>query len=356
MKLLRLENVKEGSVLGKVIVAGDGKILLKNGVKLSERLIQKIRDENVTYICIEDPRTEDIEIRDMISEETRLEGVKAISKALNSCGKNISCKDEISLCVKIVRDMVEEIMKNKDETLSLVSIGTAEGYLPHHCVNVALYSVVIGMAWGFEKDDLEKIGIGGLFHDIGKSKVPKEILNKPGKLSESEMEIIRKHSRDGFDILKSYSNVPLLSSHVALQHHEKFDGGGYPQKKKGEDIHIFSRICAIADVYDALVSNRVYKKGIPSSEAYEFIMGNASTHFDFDLVSAFTKLIAIYPIGSVVVLNTGESGIVIRNNKQLPNRPVVRKLTDSFGNDIAEPTEMDLAIPDYNSITIDRVL
>jgi len=161
-------------------------------------------------------------------------------------------------------------------------------------------------------------------HDVGKIKIPEEILNKKTPLTEEEFREIKQHASYGFDILRKNNDLSLLSSHVAFQHHEKFDGSGYPRGLKGSEIHEYGKLAAVADVYEALTSKRVYRRAIDPNEAYEYIISQSNSHFDPRILEIFKKHIAVYPSGTGILLSNGQRGNVVKQNSAYANRPFVR--------------------------------
>ena len=182
---------------------------------------------------------------------------------------------------------------------------------------------------GLERGDLFELGLGAILHDIGKIFIPKEILNKDQKLTPEEFEEIKSHSIRGYTFLADQWNIPAQANAVVLSHHEKYDGTGYPHNLRGKTIPPYGRIAAIADVFDALTSNRPYRKALSPSEALEYIMGNGGIHFDPQIIGTFVEGIALYPVGTKVELNNGMHGIVVKNYPNLGTRPVVKILSDA---------------------------
>jgi HD-GYP domain-containing protein (c-di-GMP phosphodiesterase class II) len=210
------------------------------------------------------------------------------------------------------------------------------------------------MAAGYNVNNLNKIGIGALLHDLGKIQIPRGIINKPGRLTSDEMSCIKEHPQAGFNILRKNNNFSLLSAHIALEHHEKFDGSGYPQGIEGEEIHEFARLTAICDVYDALTSDRPYRKGMPAHQAYDTLLAGSGSQFDPEFLRIFVQHIAIYPMGGFVELNTGEIAVVTRITAGVPWRPCVMPVLDANKQKILQWEEINLART-FN-ITISRVL
>jgi HD-GYP domain-containing protein (c-di-GMP phosphodiesterase class II) len=183
--------------------------------------------------------------------------------------------------------------------------------------------------------------MGALLHDIGKTRIPISILNKNGRLTDEEFCIIKKHPELGYDMVQNVKEINERSRAIILEHHEKVDGSGYPFGLKGKRIHKFSKITCISDVYDAIVSDRVYRKGFAANEAYEFVLGGVGSFFDFELVNVFKNNFSIYPLGACIKLSNGLEGFVVGHNNGFPDRPIVRILYDEMGTKI-DPIDINL--------------
>jgi len=218
-------------------------------------------------------------------------------------------------------------------------------------VDVCILSILTGITLGYNRLKLRELGIGALLHDIGKVKINKEILNKPGGLSPDELKQIRQHPENGFNILRRHYDIPLLSAHIALQHQERLDGSGYPRRLSGEEIHKYARVVMIADVFDALISDRPYRIAYPVVQAIDFIKSMSGTSFEEHFVAALFSNISPFPAGTVVMLNTGEIGQVVRTDKNTPEKPVVKILFDSNKNQLHKPFEIDISGEPSMSIT-----
>jgi len=182
-----------------------------------------------------------------------------------------------------------------------------------------------------------------LLHDIGKTKVPLEILNKPGRFEPDELDEMRKHTIYGEEVLREMSGVTEEMMYIATQHHEMFNGSGYPHKLSGEEIHRFGQMTAVADVYDALTSARVYKPALPPHFALTRIYGNRDTEFRKDIVDLFVKSLGLYPVGSLITLNTGEVGIVCEPNPENSRQPKVGIFISRYKKRRMVPTVVDLS-------------
>lgn len=226
-----------------------------------------------------------------------------------------------------VRGCVENIIANPDALLWLSSIKDKDAYTVEHSVNVALLSISLGRVEGLMPEDLEDLGICAMLHDIGKTKIPAEILNKEGDLDEQEFEVMKMHTIHGKKLLLGTDNIPDAAVDIALSHHEQLDGSGYPVGLDGSRIPYLVRIVAIADAYDAMTSGRIYSDAKPAAEALKLLLETKDTRYDSGLLTNFIEYLGIYPIGSVAELSSGEAGIVLPvtdNNRLQPRIWVAR--------------------------------
>ena len=230
---------------------------------------------------------------------------------------------------KNVSECVSSILRNPDTMMWLSKIRKKDEYTSEHSLNVGLLAITFGRHLGASEEDLNKLGIAGTLHDVGKMRTPIEVLNKEGAFSNDEFDIMKLHARHGRDILISHKNVYHGAVDVAYSHHEALDGTGYPRKIKASGISDFTRIITICDVYDAITSDRIYKKGRSSLEAMKILHEHKDTKFDARLVDEFVRCIGLYPPGSVVELNNGQAGIVISTNYRNRHLPKVLIIRDS---------------------------
>lgn len=211
-----------------------------------------------------------------------------------------------------------------------------------HVLNVALLSTMMGMQLGYSGQKLKYLTLGALLHDLGKLKVPTEILNKTGSLTEEEYSIIKNHPLDGAEMLKNIRLSNVIA--VAKEHQERWDGNGYPFGLRGNEIHFDAQIVAVADVYEALTADRPYRSGIPAYHALEMIIGWSGRDFNPKVVRALRQSLILYPENSIVTLNTGEKGVVIAVPLKMPTRPHIRLLFDRSGKFLNCDTYVDLML------------
>ena len=242
-----------------------------------------------------------------------------------------------------MQGIIQSINRNADALTSLAKIKSHDEYTYAHCVNVSIFSVAFGRYLGLSEESLLELGLSGLFHDVGKMRVPLAILNAPRKLSDEEFFVMQKHVLFGEEMLAQIPGMPSDIMDGVVDHHERFNGSGYPHKKKGTSISSFGCILSVCDVYDALSSRRVYKEPIPPSKALSIMYGMRGESWEPGLVELFIKMLGIYPVGTPISLTSGFKGVVTRSNPAAPLYPTVAVCQDRKGLNISPPTSIDLA-------------
>lgn len=276
----------------------------------------------------------------VLSKETQLEAFKAVSDVVHQVKNDAVINGEQTRAV--TRTLVEEVLQAPDAIMNLMDIKSFDDYTFTHNVNVAAISLLIGSSMGLTKDELEELATGCMLHDVGKIKIPIDLLNKEGSLSDDEFVELRSHPRQGYDILVKSRGLSEESRLVALQHHEKFQGNGYPAKLRGNEITLYSRICSVADVYDALTTDRPYRLAMSPYDAIKILTSGVDRHFDPDVLTAFVRKFSLYPAGSFVRLNDSSIALVLRNNAESVIRPVVKIIKNSSGQKCTERIEINL--------------
>lgn len=231
----------------------------------------------------------------------------------------------------VVHELVETITEDANTALWLTSLKNVHEYTAQHCINVSVLAIVFGKHLGFTQDQLKLIGLGALLHDVGKMNTPPEVLNKPGKLTAEEFEVIKRHPVDGYETMLATGNVPDQSLQIIKYHHERLSGRGYPDGLKGDQISTAVLMVAIADVYDAMTSERVYHEGLPAHDALKALYQVAPGEFGKKLMEEFIRCIGVYPVGSVVELFSGDIGIVMSVDPENKLRPLVMLVRDRDG-------------------------
>lgn len=237
----------------------------------------------------------------------------------------------------------------------MATLKSFDDYTFNHSVNVSLISMLIGKRLGLSQPYIEVLGTASMLHDLGKLVVPREILNKPGRLTESEWRVMYAHPEQGAQKLLERVDAHDIAITVAYEHHSGYVGDGYPTLVPGKRQHIYSRIVAIADVFDALTSPRAYRTQLSPAEALKYVIDGQGTNFDPDLVKVFFRTTGVYPVGTAVYFNTGETGVVHDTNESAPVRPVVKLVFNSSGIEIV-PEFVDLATISEKEVWIEKTL
>lgn len=331
MQKILVDDVSPGSVIAKDIFNSYGTMLVSKGTVVMDRFIKTLNEIGINEVYVEDDiegNTVYIEnerrkmpIEDVIYEKTRVQAHMQVKKIM--VRYNAHSHINVDKIHKVVEDIVEQLLATKEIVLTLSQLRSIDDYTYEHSVNVSVLSLIVGIDMELERDSLHNLGIGAMLHDIGKVVIADSVLKKPSRLSTVEFDEIKKHTEYGYEIL-SKINLPEEAALIALNHHERVDGTGYPMKLKGTDIPLFSRIVAVADVYDAISNDRVYNKKLSPDKVYKQISQLGDTHFDPSVMERFVSHLTLYPTGTGIILNTNHKGIVIGQNKLLPQSPVIR--------------------------------
>ena len=250
---------------------------------------------------------------------------------------------------ELVTEVANSITHSSHAMLWLTNMKSRDEYTSIHCMNVCILAVSFGRSLGMQKAELEVLGLGGLLHDLGKMRVPLEILNKPGKLTFEEFEIMKTHPMEGYNMLKEQSDLPPDVLDIVKHHHERINGKGYPSQLNGDDINKMTRIVAIVDVYDAITSDRCYHDGMSPYESLKNMYDWAKKDFGKEMIEQFIKCLGIYPIGCVVELNLGHVGIVVSASDKTKLRPIVMLVLNSKQERFPAPKLINLAHPKWRS-------
>ncbi|QGW20139.1 DUF3391 domain-containing protein [Stutzerimonas degradans] len=267
-------------------------------------------------------------------------GAQLIDQVLASVqlGRPIDTK----ACHVVVRRNLESMLRNESAMLWLTRLKTQDLYTSLHCLSVSILAMGFGKHLGLPDARIELLGMAGLLHDVGKMKIDPQVLNKPGKLTAEEFEHIKQHPSFGYQALCVQSDIPGAALQAAYGHHERLDGGGYPQGLDRNQIPFITRVVTIVDTFDAITSHRVYDHARPIQAAYDVLRGGSDRHFDDRLVDEFIRWLGVFPVGSLVELHTGEVALVLERHLQLQLRPRVVVLRDAQKNPCS-PRYLDLA-------------
>jgi len=255
---------------------------------------------------------------------------------------------------QLVEEISDSVARNPGALISLARLKTVDDYTYMHSVAVCAMMVGLAKQLGMEAEQVRLAGMAGLMHDLGKALMPMEVLNKPGKLTDAEFNIIKTHPSEGHRMLLTGRDVSPVVLDVCLHHHEKTDGSGYPKGLKADQISLFAKMGAVCDVYDAITSNRPYKLGWDPAESLRKMAEWANGHFDGKVFQAFVKSLGIYPIGSLVKLTSGRLGVVIEQTGKSLTTPTVKVFFSTKSNMRIVPEVIDLSQPGVTEKIVSR--
>jgi HD-GYP domain-containing protein (c-di-GMP phosphodiesterase class II) len=368
MRKSPLTTVGAGSVLGKTLYNERGDVLLRKGAVLTDRYLSLLADKGFQTVHVQEPDTADIEIDDIVSEHVRANATKNIYRFLQvveNASKDLQkvpaerlgsalgsgeLRDRArgnayEALYSVVESIIDDVLGATTLT-GLTAIKTHDNYTFCHSVDVTITAIMLGKKFYFDRPALRQLALGCMLHDAGKTFIDAKILNKAGRLTSEEFELIKKHPTLGYQLLRNIQKDEFLANHVAYQHHERQDGTGYPRGLVGTNrIHrdairsghmlLIAEIAAVADVYDALSSDRPYRPGMNPEQVVETMRGMAGTHLNRDIVGHFLSIMPVFPVGLEVRVTQGRlkdyRGVVARINEKAMERPVVRIIYDDRG-------------------------
>jgi HD-GYP domain-containing protein (c-di-GMP phosphodiesterase class II) len=337
MLRLTIHQLQPGMVTARNLFSAAGNLLLAQNITLDESMISRLESMGIDSIFVNHPCLE-IETPELINEQTRVETIKLTHSAFDNFEK---CRTLNLIGIRqMMKKVIEDVVDNRHILIPLTDIRAQGDYTFGHSINVCLLSVMIGAKIQLTGQELSDLAMGAILHDIGMMLVPVDVVNKTAPLSAEELTLIQEHTAAGFDILRRVGPIPMVSAHVAYQHHEKFDGSGYSRALSGEDIHLYARIVAVADLYDAITSDRPYRKAFLPHEAYEIMSASRGAKLDPQLLDIFLENVALYPIGATVLLDTGEIGVVVEVYPKMQARPCVKIILDRSGRPWSGPEKV----------------
>jgi HD-GYP domain-containing protein (c-di-GMP phosphodiesterase class II) len=354
MIIVPITQCHPGMRLGKAVLSDKGQVMLGYNVVLSPFMINKLIHMGIDHLYIEDAQTEDIPIEESIREETRALLRMTMSKvfAIFSVTTSLRSINQWSAITPMLFEgisrLIDDLSHDRQNLLSLTTqnlapVTSLEQHFCQNAINVCVYSTKLAMIQGYTRHELIELGLGALLHDIGNLQIPSHLLLSSSILTPGEYAEIKKHTEIGFHMLKEETGIPLLAATCALQHHERMDGSGYPFNLKDTEIHEYARWVGLLDSYDAMTHPRAYRNSVAPHHALEILYANAGSLYDLKKVTLFRNKVAIFPVGLSVNLSTGERGVVCRQNKSIPSRPVVRVLQNKGGEKLKAPYEIDLS-------------
>lgn len=349
-KYVRIRSLEEGMKIDQAIVDTSGRTLIARGTYLDDFMIDALMKKGIGGIYTvegeDDPEEADIpiETRETIEKLRKTDPAKVelsesvkerVSEGIQYLYQNTESEKFTESTNNIANDLMTAVLDNDAIAVDISTLKVSDEYTFKHSVDVATMAMVIAKKHGLPDSDIYEIGVTGLLHDVGKSKIPNEVLNKPGRLDDNEFALMKQHTLFGFQILKEKTDIKEQIKLGVLQHHEKINGKGYPQGLPADRINIYAKILSIADIYDALVTKRPYKEPFSQRDAVEMIM-SMTTELDVDIMKSFLGSVILYPVGCNIKLSNGETAKVVENHPDCILRPKVVGLASGKVYDLAK--------------------
>lgn len=356
MRSITLDEIQPGMYLSRALMTADGKILLSEGIEIKERYIQYLRKQGLTTLFIGEPAIESATIKeDFYNAQQQKQAMDTAREVVSKfrVGRGINL-DRVK---NIVSDLIERLGQHPEHMMHLLDIRRKEEYIFSHAVNTCILSIMTGLAMGYDAKQLDELGMAAMLHDIGKIKFSRRLARQfPDYLTKREMEEYRRHTFYGMEILREQPNIPANVVTACFQHHERWNGSGYPMGIAGNDISEYAQIISIADVYDRLIAGMPHRQATPVYYAAAILTKAAGEYFNPAIVSKFTQNVVVYPMGKAVRLNNRQSGVILGVNINSVTTPIVRITSNRDGNYINQIAELDLQKnPDLFIIDFDDI-
>ena len=337
MKSARVGESLVGKIIKNAVFSEQGNKLLGEGVFVDEKVLKKLVNHNIDYVYVIEALTEDVSQLSIVEEKKILDSILVVKDVFvdvmesERMGIRATIPQEH---IKLVEDIIEELMKElenaKDILYTVVDLINADMYTYRHSVHVAILSIITAKALNYTRVDIKNIALGALLHDIGKMRVDMSLILKPGKLTPDENKEVQKHAEYGYELLEAVLGLPYTTRQIIRLHHEKLDGSGYPLGLHGIEIPEYVRIVTVCDMYDAMTTDRVYRSKMPIYRAIDILMKEAVSKIDSSVYGVMMRNIAVYPIGTGVILSDGSIGVVTSYKNLKPTRPCIRILTNKI--------------------------
>ncbi|EGO65594.1 HD-GYP domain-containing protein [Acetonema longum] len=344
MRSITLDEIQPGMHLSKPLISADGMVLLHEGIEVKERYIRYLRNNDITSLFIGEPEIENAAAateEDFYDASHRQEAISTAQEAVDRfrVGKGI----QLTRVKSIVSDLINQLDRNPENMVHLLDIRRKEDYMFDHAVNTCILSIMTGLAMGYDAGQLEELGLAAIFHDIGKVKFPKYLaLQFPDYLTIKEREEYRRHPFYSLEILRQNYTLPTGVVNACFQHHERWNGSGYPMGLKEDAISEYAQIISIADAYERLLTGLPHRLPTPVYYAVAILNKAAGEYFNPAIVDKFNQNVAIYPMGKTVRLSNQQTGMILGVGINSKTTPVVRILSGPDGTLINRIVELDL--------------
>ena len=342
MRRVAVKAIKGAEVLAQDILSEYDTLLMSAGVVLKKEYVHRLEDMGIQYIYVEDEFAQGIEKKDITEIKIKEQCQKEVQQTLD---KFIYCgSSELEVLKEVAQEIIVDLLEEPDIMYNVSGVRQKAESAYSHSINVAALAVFIALRMKIDKKKVREIAVGALLHDIGYTYVQTEIKEKKyTDFSEKEKKEMQMHVIYGYTAIEKQDWISNTAKDIILHHHEHVDGTGYPMHIDGEKMHLGAKIVAVCDAFDNFVYG-IFADSMKVYEAIEYILSHGGTEFDSKVVKVFNTSIAAYPTGSMVITNEGEYGIVIRQNKDLPTRPVLRMIKDKAGKEYQKSIEKDLAV------------
>lgn len=340
MRRVLRESVKAGMTLAQPVYGLSGQVILNSGIELTEFHISKIAELDVKYIYIHgEPQL--IDDNDVAAQTAKNEFAAAARLALDEVrvGKYV----QTDTMKAQILTLLDDCCNHKEIQPLFTAMQKCNDYLFKHAVCGSYFALIMGMSCGIEGQRLRELGLGALLRDVGMVTISPDIVNKPAALSPEEMAIVKQHTEKGYAILTRNSEISLAAANCALQHHERFNGSGYPRGVRSDSIHEFAQITALADVYSSMTADTPYRKAIPVYDTLAIIEKAGAVYFNPEFIQVLVSNVAAYPLGAVVRLSNQAVGIVQDYADELRIKPVINISQDESGERVNQTLVIDMA-------------
>ena len=329
MPRVPIQQLRPGWHLAGNIYNHNGLVLLTAGTRLTSSYIKRLRELGIRAVDIQIARFADLTPREIISPELRSRSAVAVARTLDAARR--TGRLDPTPVIPLVDNIVDQVFKNQGVTLGLTDIRAHDAYTHAHSVNVCMLATLIGRSLRYPRAWLVDLGIGAILHDLGKVFIEHELLTRQAPLTEAEFDKIKKHTTLGSEAIAASHGLPRPAALIAMQHHERLDGSGYPDGLHDEQISTYAKIVAVADVYDALSSDRPYRPALPPKDCVELLTVVENGKYWGQAVQALVTRVSPYPEGCTVILETGELAMVTRCLSTAPDRPEIEVFADASG-------------------------
>ena len=347
MRRVSVEELEPGMVLARPVYSPSGDPLINQGVELRENYIKKLQRMGQNGVYIEDERLEGVEVEEVVSEESKISAKRILNNVLKDESRQYFLEKTDKSLLQAVEKIIDEVLTKENVVVDLYDVKTSDSYTHDHSLSVSILSLITGKKMNLSHDELVELALGSLLHDVGIKEISTNILDKKEPLTKEELDIIKEHTLIGYNIFKGTHLFCEEAGSIILQHHERYQGHGYPFGLQENEINRFAQLVSIADVYDAATSTRPYRKAYKPHEAINMLKSLSGIDFNQELLNVFLDFVPAYPVGTHVILNNGESGLVIGNKAGETDRPKVRILYESENRIFMphpQPYDIDLSL------------